>query len=230
MFTLFQITVKHNSPQLSFTNFDSFTLRCKKTAIGLVSPNNDFWFMQITPNMLLNAYASGVFPMADPNENNEIYWFAPDPRAILPLTDFHIPKSLKQTLRQQKFKVKWNQQFKKVMESCAHREETWISDQIIDLYVSLHKKGFAHSVECYYEGKLAGGLYGVSLGKAFFGESMFTLVRDASKVALCNLVERLVLLDYQLLDVQFTTPHLAKFGVIEIPKHEYLARLQQALS
>jgi leucyl/phenylalanyl-tRNA---protein transferase len=185
--------------------------------------------MELTPDLLINAYASGVFPMADPQEDHQIFWYAPDPRAILPLDAFYAPKSLKQVIRNRKFKVKWNQDFKGVMQQCANREETWISDDIIDVYLELHKKGFAHSVECYYENKLAGGLYGVSLGKAFFGESMFTLVTDASKVALYYLVERLKSLDFMLLDVQFSTEHLKRFGVIEIPKEDYLKQLAKAI-
>ena len=185
--------------------------------------------MKLTPNLLLNAYATGIFPMADPEENNEIFWYAPDPRAILPLDQFYVPKSLKQVIKKQRFVVKWNKNFKAVMQNCASREETWISDEIIAVYVELHKKGFAHSVECYLEDKLVGGLYGVSLGKAFFGESMFSLATDASKVALYYLVERLNALQFELLDVQFTTPHLERFGVIEIPKAVYEARVAKAI-
>lgn len=183
----------------------------------------------LSPELLLSAYAQGVFPMADPDAGNAIYWYAPDPRAILPLDAFHISKNLRKLVRRGVFEVTTDRAFPDVMAACADRAETWISDEIIRAYTALHEHGFAHSVECWQGGALVGGLYGVALGGAFFGESMFHRARDASKVALVHLVERLRSGGFVLLDVQFTTPHLARFGVVEIPRTAYEARLAAAL-
>lgn len=187
----------------------------------------------LTAELVLAAYRHGLFPMADPAENNEIGWYAPDPRAILPLGGLHISKSLARVIRQQKFYVTVDESFTEVVRHCAApasgRELTWISDEIIDVYSELHELGFAHSVECWHGGQLAGGLYGVSIGGAFFGESMFSRVTDASKVALVHLVERLNAGGFFLLDTQMTTPHLDRLGVVLIPRVDYEQRLAIAL-
>jgi leucyl/phenylalanyl-tRNA--protein transferase len=183
---------------------------------------------ELAPNILLAAYAQGIFPMAGPDD--EINWYSPDPRAILPLEGFHVSRTLRQRCRQGRYDVRIDADFGAVIVACAERKQgTWISQDIVDAYCRLHQLGFAHSVECYERETLVGGLYGVSLGGAFFGESMFHRVTDASKVALVHLVERMRARGYSLLDVQFTTPHLERFGVLEISRREYLARLRHAL-
>jgi leucyl/phenylalanyl-tRNA--protein transferase len=182
----------------------------------------------ITPQLLETAYRQGIFPMG--GENETIDWYSPDPRGIIDLDQFHLPSRLARTLRQQKFKIEVNRQFKEVLLACANREETWINDEIVSAYTALHKIGKAHSVEAYVEERLAGGLYGVSLGGAFMGESMFTLKRDASKACLAFLVNRLKERGYILLDTQFITPHLKTFRAIEIPRSEYLKQLAKALT
>lgn len=182
----------------------------------------------IEAQQLLAAYASGYFPMAD-HRNGVIRWFSPDPRAIIPLQSFKISRSLGQTLRKKTFEIRLNTSFEQVMRSCAAREDTWISETIVQSYLRLHTLGYAHSVEAWKDDRLAGGLYGVALGAAFFGESMFTRIRDASKVALVDLVERLRARKFTLLDTQFITPHLARFGAVEIPRAVYLRRLASAL-
>ncbi|HXH05470.1 MAG TPA: leucyl/phenylalanyl-tRNA--protein transferase [Vicinamibacterales bacterium] len=178
---------------------------------------------------LLLAYANGWFPMAD--DHRRIRWYSPDPRGILPLDRFHVPRRLARTIRQGRFEIRVDTAFREVIEACARNrdEGTWISREIIETYVALHERGFAHSVEAWAEGRLAGGLYGVALLGAFFGESMFHRVRDASKVALVALVERLRERGYRLLDVQWLTGHLEQFGAIEIPRADYLRRLRDAL-
>ena len=165
-------------------------------------------------------------------ENNEIGWFSPDPRGILPLETFHVPARLARVIRSGKFEVSADRAFERVMEACAHRpgDGTWISGEILECYLAIHRLGLAHSVEVWQEGALAGGLYGVHLGGAFFGESMFHRVRDASKVALAALVDRLQRRGFSLLDTQWVTPHLQQFGAVEIPRREYLARLKRALA
>ncbi|HCR48623.1 MAG TPA: leucyl/phenylalanyl-tRNA--protein transferase [Rhodothermales bacterium] len=184
----------------------------------------------LIPEVLLGAYTRGVFPMAIPEENNEIYWFSPDPRAIIPLDHrFHVSKTLAKTVRRNVFKVRLDQEFEVVMRACGHREHTWISEELVAAYVRLHQRGFAHSVTCWQDGQLVGGLYGVALGGAFFGESMFSNVRDASKVALVHLVAHLRNQGFILLDTQFITPHLARFGAYEIPRKRYLQLLHKAL-
>ena len=187
--------------------------------------------LELTPELLLHAYRSGIFPMADSHERGAaIYWFAPDPRAIIPLDGFHVSKNLAKLVRQHRFEITADRAFRRVIEACAEREETWISEEILAAYTALHRQGHAHSVECWQDSRLAGGLYGVALGGAFFGESMFHHVRDASKVALVHLVRQLRAGSFQLLDTQFTTPHLERFGAIEIPREEYERRLAEALA
>jgi len=183
----------------------------------------------IDPDILLEAYRIGYFPMAEP-ETGKIYWYSPDPRAIFNLNNFHIPKSLQKKLKANIFKFAINKNFNTVIKSCANRNETWISKDIIESYIHLNKIGFAHSFETYYKDELAGGLYGVAIGGAFFGESMFHNVTDASKAALVFLVNTLKKCGYILLDTQYITPHLQKFGAYEIPKNEYLKLLNAALS
>lgn len=181
----------------------------------------------LTPELLLSAYAQSVFPMG---HGRTIRWYSPDPRAILPLDKFHIPQSLRQTCRSAKFEIRIDTAFEDVIRACGQRPDgTWITAPIVAAYCSLYEAGFAHSVEAWRDGKLAGGLYGVALGGAFFGESMFHFVRDASKVALVGLVGRLTVQGFSLLDVQFCTPHLRQFGVVEIPRDEYLLRLDAAI-
>ncbi len=181
----------------------------------------------LPPDILISAYAQGIFPMGF---GREIRWYSPDPRAILPLDAFHIPKSLAQTCRSGRFEIRVDTRFRELMQACADREDgTWITPAIVTAYVRLHKLGVAHSVEAWHQGKLAGGLYGVSLGGAFFGESMFHAARDASKVALVALVERMRSRGFALLDVQFMTGHLARFGAIEISREDYLRRLAASL-
>ena len=189
--------------------------------------------MQISPQILLNAYAQGVFPMAHTEENNQIYWYDPDPRAIIPLDDFHISRSLNRTIRKGIFEIKLDYDFRGTMHACAApakgREETWISQEIIDLYCFLHDYGFAHSVEAYLDNQLVGGVYGVALNGLFAGESMFSRKTDASKVALTYLLRALQDVGYSLFDTQFLTSHLARFGAIEISRGEYKDRLEHAL-
>ena len=178
----------------------------------------------ISADLLLHAYRNAVFPMASPD--GEIAWFSPDPRAIIPLDDgFHVPHGLRRTLRKGRFEIRVDTAFETVMRQCAARDETWIDEQIIVSYVNLHRLGHAHSVEAWLDGRLAGGLYGVALGGAFFGESMFHEVTDASKVALHALVTRLRARGFELLDTQWLTPHLETFGALEIPRAEYRERL-----
>jgi leucyl/phenylalanyl-tRNA---protein transferase len=183
----------------------------------------------IDPALLVHAYREGVFPMAV--DSGEIGWFSPDPRGVLPLETFHTPARLARLLRQGRFEVAVDRAFVEVMRACARRpgEGTWISEEIVESYTALHRLGIAHSVETWQAGTLVGGLYGVHLGGAFFGESMFHRVTDASKVALAALVDRLQRRGFRLLDVQWVTPHLEQFGAIEIPRAQYLARLKRAL-
>jgi leucyl/phenylalanyl-tRNA---protein transferase len=182
----------------------------------------------IPPSLLLEGYCTGIFPMAI--ESGEIAWFSPDPRGIILLDAFHIPHGLKRTLKKEIFQIRLNTAFEEVIRACGERTETWISEQIIESYVNLHKLGFAHSVEAWLGNELAGGLYGVSIYGAFFGESMFHRVTDASKIALVELVNRLNARGYRLLDTQYVTGHLTKFGAIEIPRARYMRLLKQALA
>ena len=180
----------------------------------------------IAPEVLLQGYRLGVFPMA--MESGAIEWFSPDPRGILPLADFHVPHALERVLRKGDFEIRIDSAFEKIMRRCAERPETWINDELIESYTRLHALGGAHSVETWMEGKLVGGLYGVTVGGAFFGESMFHDVTDASKVALCSLVERLRKQRFVLLDTQWLTPHLQRFGAIEVSRREYMHLLTNA--
>jgi leucyl/phenylalanyl-tRNA--protein transferase len=179
--------------------------------------------------MLLRAYAIGVFPMSDSRDAPEVFWVEPRRRAVIPIEGFRLSRSLRRTLRADAFTVTADRAFEGVIRACADRQETWINSQIEESFVTLHRLGHAHSVECWQDGELVGGLYGVSLGAAFFGESMFSRVTDASKVALVHLVARLRLGRYRLLDTQFLTPHLAQFGAIEISRARYHRVLAEAL-
>jgi leucyl/phenylalanyl-tRNA---protein transferase len=182
----------------------------------------------ISADLLLHAYRNGVFPMAI--DGGEIGWFSPDPRALIPLDDrFHIPHGLKRTLKKGEFDIRIDSAFREVLAGCARRKETWINPVICDSYLNLHRLGVAHSVEAWQGSRLVGGLYGVAVGGAFFGESMYHEVTDASKVALHSLVQRLRARGFTLLDTQWTTPHLAKFGAYEVPRRVYLERLKAAL-
>jgi len=184
----------------------------------------------IDPDVLLRAYAIGVFPMSDSRDAEEVFWVEPKRRAIIPLDGFRLSHSLRKTLRSDRFEVTADRAFERVIRRCAEREETWINSPIEESFLRLHALGFAHSVECWREGRLAGGLYGVGLGRAFFGESMFSAETDASKVALAWLVARLKAGGYTLLDCQFMTEHLRSLGAVEIGKKAYLALLADAVS
>jgi len=183
----------------------------------------------LDPALLVRAYREGIFPMAV--EGGEIAWFSPARRGVIPLDTFRTPSRLARVIRQNRFELAVDRGFEAVMRACADRQDdgTWISEEIIDSYVTLHRLGLAHSVETWQDDQLAGGLYGVHLGGAFFGESMFHRVTDASKVALVALVDRLQRQGFQLLDIQWVTPHLEQFGAVEIPRAEYLSRLKRAL-
>jgi leucyl/phenylalanyl-tRNA--protein transferase len=187
----------------------------------------------LTPELLLRAYANGVFPMAESAQSDELMWFDPPHRGVLPLHEFHVPRRLRKTVRHFPFNVRIDTAFRQVMAGCAgggpQRPSTWINEEITEAYCQLHALGHAHSVECWLDEKLVGGLYGVSLGAAFFGESMFSRITDASKVALVHLVARLRAGGFQLLDTQFITEHLAQFGATEIPRHRYRAQLDRAV-
>ncbi|MTI17284.1 leucyl/phenylalanyl-tRNA--protein transferase [Rhodobacteraceae bacterium RKSG542] len=188
---------------------------------------------EITPQVLLKAYACGVFPMAESADDPTIFWLEPEHRGNLPLDSFYIPKRLRRTVRSDRFEIRVSTDFQAVIESCAaptpDREETWINGPIKELYGALFYKGYCQTIEVYKEGNLVGGLYGVNLGSAFFGETMFSRERDASKVALVHLVARLIKGGFTLLDTQFLTDHLAQFGVIEIDRDIYMEKLEAAL-
>ena len=190
-------------------------------------------FVEITPEVLLKAYACGIFPMAESAEDPALYWIEPEKRGIIPLNGFHVASRLARTVRAERFSIAINRNFEGVLDGCAEpapgRTRTWINARIRTLYCKLYDIGHCHSVEAYENGELAGGLYGVSLGAAFFGESMFSRASEASKVALVHLVARLRLGGYRLLDKQFLTPHLAQFGAIEIPRARYHRLLAEAL-
>jgi leucyl/phenylalanyl-tRNA--protein transferase len=189
---------------------------------------------RLTPEILLRAYAEGLFPMAERRGDPTLYWISPDKRGVIPLDGFHVPRRLARTVRSDIFELTSDRCFREVMEACAApapgRTESWINDEILRLYTALHASGHAHSIECWRDGELAGGLYGVRLGAAFFGESMFSRQRDASKVALVHLVEGLKRGGFVLLDTQFITAHLARFGAVEIPRERYLLKLHDALN
>lgn len=183
---------------------------------------------RIPPDKLLEMYASGLFPMAE-GRDGRIMLFSPDPRTIMDPARLHISRSLRKTWRSGRFEIRYDSCFERVMQYCADREDTWISEDIIASYVRLHQFGHAHSVEAWRDGELAGGLYGVALHGAFFGESMFHLQRDASKIALIALCERMKQRGMPLLDIQYSTPHLTGLGAFEISREEYLLRLEAAL-
>jgi leucyl/phenylalanyl-tRNA--protein transferase len=185
--------------------------------------------MSLTPDLLLHAYSVGVFPMAEHREDGEIFWVDPKRRGIFPIDDFHISRSLAKTIRKGGFDISVNRAFSEVVEACADREETWINAEITARYQDLHAMGNAHSLEVWSNGALVGGVYGVSLGAGFFGESMFSRQRDASKVALAYLMDRLMQARFHLCDTQFLTPHLASLGAVEISRAAYKARLKTAV-
>ena len=189
---------------------------------------------EITPQVLLKAYACGIFPMAESADDPGLFWVEPEIRGIIPIDGLHIPRSLRRTMRRGVFEVSVDRAFHRVVEGCAaatpDRPKTWINRRIRHLYGELHSLGHAHSVECWADGELAGGLYGVKLGAAFFGESMFSRRKDASKVALVHLVERLAAGGFQLLDTQFTTPHLTRLGAIDMPRARYSKLLERAVA
>jgi len=189
---------------------------------------------EITPELLLRAYSCGAFPMADSADDPSLFWVEPESRGVIPLRGFHVSSRLARTVRSDRFSVTVNRAFAQVIDGCAApdqgRESTWISGRIRKLYIGLHEIGHGQSVEAWDGDKLVGGLYGVSLGRAFFGESMFHLVRDASKVALVHLVARLLVGGFVLLDTQFVTDHLRGFGGVEVPRRRYRTMLDDALS
>ena len=189
---------------------------------------------KITPEILLRAYSVGLFPMAESRDDPTLFWVDPHSRGMLPLDRFHLPKRLRRVLRQGKFEARVDSDFPATLDGCGEptdrRPETWINQEIRGLYLSLHAMGHAHSVECWREGKLVGGLYGVALGGAFFGESMFSREPDASKIALAHLVARLRQGGFVLLDTQFVTEHLKRFGAIEVTRADYREKLAEALA
>jgi leucyl/phenylalanyl-tRNA--protein transferase len=189
---------------------------------------------EITPQVLLKAYACGIFPMAESADDPGLFWVEPEKRGIIPLDAFHIPRSLRKTLKREPYEIRVDHDFGAVIDACARetddRPKTWINDRIRKLYRELHAIGHCHSVECWADGELVGGLYGVRLGAAFFGESMFARRTDASKVALVHLVERLRAGGFELLDTQFTNNHLVRFGAIDVPRRKYSKMLEKAVS
>ena len=190
--------------------------------------------LEITPQVLLKAYAIGIFPMAESAEDPNLYWIEPEERGIIPLDSFHVPQRLRRTVASEKFAIRVDSDFAAVIDGCAaavaDRPKTWISARIRRLYGDLFAMGACHTVETWRDGNLVGGLYGVSLGAAFFGESMFSRETDASKVALVHLVERLIAGGYRLLDAQFTTDHLKQFGAIDVDRRTYHEMLTEAIS
>ncbi|MCH4539312.1 leucyl/phenylalanyl-tRNA--protein transferase [Ochrobactrum sp. POC9] len=193
-------------------------------------PPDDY---SIEPELLLRAYATGIFPMAEEADDPEVFWVRPEKRGVIPLDGFHMPKSLLKTIRQGIFDIKLDSDFDGVIEGCAsgtgERARTWINGPIRQAYKELFGIGHCHTVEAWHDGQLVGGLYGVTLGRAFFGESMFTRKRDASKVCLAYLVQHLVSRGFVLLDTQFTTPHLERFGAVEVSRKKYEKLLENAL-
>ncbi len=185
--------------------------------------------LELTPELVLRAYAAGVFPMADSAEAEELYWVDPRKRGILPLNGFHLSRSLRKRLRRWDYRVRIDTAYEAVLDACADREETWINDTIRTLFLQLHRMGYAHSIEVWQADRLVGGLYGLALGTAFFGESMFSAERDGSKVALAWLVARLRIGGYTLLDTQFTTAHLESLGARAVPRAHYHQLLERAL-
>ncbi len=190
--------------------------------------------LEITPQVLLKAYAVGIFPMAESADDPGLYWIEPESRGIMPLDGFHLPRRLRRTVAQRTYEVRIDHDFEAVIAACAApaegRPKTWINDRIRRLYGDLYALGYCHTVETWKDGRLVGGLYGIALGAAFFGESMFSRERDASKVALVHLVARLKAGGFRLLDAQFTTNHLKQFGAVEIDRQRYHRLLERALS
>ena len=188
----------------------------------------------IAPETIIQAYTLGIFPMAASKDAENIQFFQPDIRGVLPIRPPHIPKRLQRILRKQPFEIHWNQNFPAIIDGCAaprsDTQDTWINPQIRRLYISLHMLGFAHSVEVYEEGQLVGGLYGVAIGGAFFGESMFSRVSNASKIALCHLMARLRYGNFKLLDAQFVNDHLIQFGIESIDKEDFQKQLEHAIN
>lgn len=183
----------------------------------------------LTPNLVLKAYARGIFPMSESRDDDGLFWVDPDQRGIIPLDGFHISRSLRKTILAEKFQIRVDTAYAAVIEGCADRAETWINDEIFEIYLDLFRAGFAHSVEVWDGRRLVGGVYGVSLRRAFFGESMFSHQPNASKIALAYLVSRLKAGGYSLFDTQFLTPHLASLGGVEISRADYQERLKDAL-
>ncbi len=187
----------------------------------------------IPPELLLRAYATGVFPMAEAADDDEVFWVRPEMRGVIPLDGFHVPKSLAKAIRRGPFAISFDQDFDAVIEACAEsrveRRTTWINGPIREAYAALFACGHAHTVEARREGRLVGGLYGVTLGRAFFGESMFSRETDASKVCLVKLVERLRARGFAMLDTQFTTDHLKRFGAVDVPRRRYEKMLAEAI-
>jgi leucyl/phenylalanyl-tRNA--protein transferase len=189
--------------------------------------------LEITPELLLQAYRIGVFPMGERRDDPKLYWLDPRLRAVLPLDGFHLPRRLARTVRSGPFQVTADAEFREVMRACAEprpgHPESWINEPIVELYGELFNRGYAHSIECRKNGRLVGGLYGVSIGAAFFGESMFSRERDASKVALVHLAARLIKGHFRLLDCQFMTEHLRGFGAVEVPREQFKTMLADAV-
>jgi|WetSurMetagenome_2_1015567.scaffolds.fasta_scaffold258074_2 leucyl/phenylalanyl-tRNA---protein transferase len=198
-----------------------------------MSPNRsrDTNRLPLLPEIVVDAYSQGFFPMADARHGS-IAWYSPDPRAIIPIEDFNVPRSLRQFLKKAPFHVTMDRVFRRVIESCADRpvgEETWINDEIIEVYSELHSRGIAHSVETWSGDRLIGGLYGIAIGGAFFGESMYSAEENASKTAIVRLVEHISIRGYALLDTQIMNEHVRQFGAVEISRNEYLSRLRYAI-
>ncbi|MET1410759.1 leucyl/phenylalanyl-tRNA--protein transferase [Roseibium sp. HPY-6] len=189
--------------------------------------------MEITPQVLLKAYACGLFPMAESADDPGLFWLEPEQRGILPLDSFHMPRRLRRTIRNDVFEIRVSTDFQRIIDGCAEpmpgRQKTWINREIRRLYGELFEMGYCHTIEAWLDGDLVGGLYGVSLNGAFFGESMFTFKTDASKVCLAHLVARLIVGGYTLLDTQFVTDHLSRFGTLEVSQADYNTRLSEAL-
>lgn len=187
--------------------------------------------VKLTPEIILQAYRAGIFPMSPHRDSKDIHWYDPPLRGIMPIAKMHVAKKLQRTIKKHPYKITFDTAFESVMRGCADvRPDTWINDDIINLYTALHKQGYAHSAEAWQEGKLVGGVYGLAIGGAFFGESMFSIATDASKIALVYLVARLWKQGFELFDTQFTNEHIKQFGVYEIPRDEYHRRLRKALT
>ena len=199
-----------------------------------MSKRADPFAIELTPELILRAYAAGIFPMAEDADSPDLFWVSPEKRGVLPLDGFHISRSLRKTMKTREFSIRVDTDFEAVIDGCAtegeDRDSTWINPEIRRLYGELFRRGYVHTVEVWADDELVGGLYGLSMGAAFFGESMFHRVTDASKIAMAHLVERLKAGGYRLLDTQFVTPHLASLGGIEIPRELYEVQLAAALA